>query len=280
MAIRLTIAEPDAVTLGVGDNEAATLGVGSTTVVSVNDYEELRNKPSIEGVELVGDVSLDELGAYTKAETDALLSEKADEDDIPSLDGYATEAWVENKHYLTEHQSLEGYATEQWVEDKRYLTTETDPVFKASAAYDITASDVSNWNNKSDFSGNYNDLTNKPTIPSKTSQLTNDSGFITDAGVTSWNNQTGAVTFTETDPTVPAWAKAPNKPTYTASEVGAVPTSRKVNNKALSADITLTASDVDALPSNTPIPTKTSDLTNDSGYITLGDLPIYNGGVQ
>lgn len=27
--------------------------------------------------------------------------------------------------------------------------------------------------------------------------------------------------FTETDPTVPAWAKAENKPTYTASEVGA-----------------------------------------------------------
>ncbi len=29
------------------------------------------------------------------------------------------------------------------------------------------------------FSGNYNDLTNKPTIPTKTSQLTNDSGFLT-----------------------------------------------------------------------------------------------------
>ena len=28
------------------------------------------------------------------------------------------------------------------------------------------------------------------------------------------------------------------------------------------------------------IPTKTSDLTNDSGFITLADLPIYNGGVS
>ena len=27
--------------------------------------------------------------------------------------------------------------------------------------------------------------------------------------------------YTETDPTVPAWAKDPSKPTYTASEVGA-----------------------------------------------------------
>lgn len=29
------------------------------------------------------------------------------------------------------------------------------------------------------FSGSYNDLTNKPTIPTKTSDLTNDSGFLT-----------------------------------------------------------------------------------------------------
>ena len=29
--------------------------------------------------------------------------------------------------------------------------------------------------------------------------------------------------FTETDPTVPAWAKEPAKPTYTAAEVGAIP---------------------------------------------------------
>lgn len=29
--------------------------------------------------------------------------------------------------------------------------------------------------------------------------------------------------YTETDPTVPAWAKADKKPTYTASEVGALP---------------------------------------------------------
>lgn len=48
-------------------------------------------------------------------------------------------------------------------------------------------------------------------IPSKVSDLTNDSGFIT----------------TETDPTVPSWAKASSKPTYTANEVGAIPTSAK-----------------------------------------------------
>lgn len=52
----------------------------------------------------------------------------------------------------------------------------------------------------------------------------------------------------------------------TAADVGAVPTSRTVNNKALSGNITLSASDVGALPSSTAIPSKTSDLTNDSGF--------------
>ena len=48
-----------------------------------------------------------------------------------------------------------------------YITgyTETDPVFTASAAHGISSSDISNWNGKSDFSGSYNDLTDKPTIP-------------------------------------------------------------------------------------------------------------------
>ena len=50
-------------------------------------------------------------------------------------------------------------------------------------------------------------LPSSTTIPSKTSDLTNDSGFLT----------------SETDPTVPSWAKASSKPTYTASEVGALP---------------------------------------------------------
>jgi len=42
----------------------------------------------------------------------------------------------------------------------------------------VTAQEKTTWNNKSDFSGSYNDLTNKPTIPSKTSDLTNDSKFV------------------------------------------------------------------------------------------------------
>lgn len=41
--------------------------------------------------------------------------------------------------------------------------------------------------------------------------------FVTDAEKSTWN----AKLSTETDPTVPAWAKAETKPSYTAAEVGA-----------------------------------------------------------
>ena len=53
-----------------------------------------------------------------------------------------------------------------------------------------------------------------------------------------------------------------------------VPNTRTVNNKALSENITLTASDVGALPGTTFIPTKTSDLVNDSGFITGSRIEI------
>ena len=54
------------------------------------------------------------------------------------------------------------------------------------------------------------------TVPTKISELTNDSGYLT--------------SFTETDPTVPAWAKAESKPSYTASEVGAAPASHAIDS--------------------------------------------------
>ena len=43
----------------------------------------------------------------------------------------------------------------------------------------ITSEKIQSWNNKSEFNGNYNTLTNKPTLPVKLSDLTNDSNYIT-----------------------------------------------------------------------------------------------------
>lgn len=123
-------------------------------------------------------------------------------------------------------------------------------------------------------------------IPTKTSQLTNDSGYIKG--------------YTETDPTVPSWAKAETKPSYSKSEVGLGNVDNvkqysannpppypvtSVNGKT--GEVTLdaaavgarpstwtpSASDVGALPESTTIPTKTSQLTNDSGFVKSSDIP-------
>ena len=152
---------------------------------------------------------------------------------------------------------------------------ENDPVFTASPAYRITSTDIDNWNSMVSGGG--------ITGITMNGKSKGTSGVV----------DLGTVVTEETDPTVPSWAKASTKPTYTASEVGAVPTTRTVNGKELSSDIsltstdigavprsrtvngkaltgniTLTAEDVGALPSSTVIPTKVSELTNDSGFTT------------
>lgn len=48
----------------------------------------------------------------------------------------------------------------------------------------VTDTEKEKWNGKSDFSGSYNELTDKPTIPSKLSELTNDSGYAKKSEVT------------------------------------------------------------------------------------------------
>ena len=93
-------------------------------------------------------------------------------------------------------------------------------------------------------------------IPTNVSDLPNDAGYLT--------------SYTETDPTVPAWAKAVSKPAYTASEVGALP------------DTTTIPSDVSDLTDNNGLlvhfsgdytdltnkPINVSAFTNDAGYLT------------
>ena len=71
--------------------------------------------------------------------------------------------------YLTEHQDLSEYA----------LKTDLHKHTNKNVLDTITQEKIDGWNNKSDFSGSYNDLSDKPTIPTKTSQLTNDSGYLT-----------------------------------------------------------------------------------------------------
>ena len=137
--------------------------------------------------------------------------------------------------------------------------------------------------------------TDIPSVPTKVSDLNNDSGFITSV---SWSdvsskpstfapeahNQAsstinaltgydksvtgGTGALSTSDALNVALAKLENALDGKQASGSYVPTTRTVNGKALSSNITLSASDVSALPSSTTIPTKVSDLTNDSGFIS------------
>jgi hypothetical protein len=68
---------------------------------------------------------LDEIGGgLDEEQLAAYLTENnyAKTGDIPSLDGYATEAWVTGRGYITS-AALNGYATQSWVVGKGYATT-------------------------------------------------------------------------------------------------------------------------------------------------------------
>ena len=136
-----------------------------------------------------------------------------DKPTIPSLDGYATEQWVEGKHYLVAND-VSTFVDASTV----YTKVQVDNKLALKADKSEIPTKTSDLNNDSGFvsgndlanvatSGSYNDLidkptipaapvqsdwnendttnlayiNNKPTIPSKTSDLTNDSDFITQA---------------------------------------------------------------------------------------------------
>lgn len=172
----------------------------------LTEHQDLSDYATEEYVdEAVSHVAVD---AYTKAQTDALLDEKADSDDLSAV------ALSGNYNDLSNKPTIPPTVTEETVSGWGFTKntgnynkpsggipksdlasavqtslgkadsalqsyTETDPVFNASPAKGISSADITNWNNKSDFSGSYDDLTNKPTIPTvptKLSEFTDDLG--------------------------------------------------------------------------------------------------------
>lgn len=103
---------------------------------------------------------------------------------------------------------------------------ETDPVFTASPAAEITTDDITNWNSKTSVTESTVSgwgFTKNTGTYSKPSSGIPKTDLATAVQTSLGKADTALQSFTETDPTVPSWAKAASKPTYTASEVGARP---------------------------------------------------------
>ena len=114
---------------------------------------------------------------YTKSEVDTSLESKADKSEIPSLNGYATEQWVGQQGYLTEHQPLKTINGETIVGNGDITISggeETDPVWTAEKVNYYTKTEVnSSLESKAD-------KTEIPIVPTNVSAFTNDAGYLTE----------------------------------------------------------------------------------------------------
>lgn len=127
---------------------------------------------------------------------------------------------------------------------------EEDPIFKDSPAYTITYNDINAWNHKSDFSGNYNDLTHKPNL-NQYATIT----YVT-SGLSNKVDKESGMGLSQNSFTTEEKNKLASLENYDDSAI--------VEALSEKADIS-------------DIPTATSDLDNDSGFITknVDDLTYY-----
>ena len=190
---------------------------------------------------------------------------------------------------------------------------------KANSSHTHTKSQITDFPSLATVatSGSYSDLSNKPTIPSKTSQLSNDSGFLTShqslsnystlantvkslsisgKTITVTPGSGSAYTLTTQDNnTWTAMVGATSSANGSVGYVNAVPPKDGYNTKYLRADgtwqvppdhtytvnnatltiqkngttvKTFTANASSDVTCNITVPTKTSELTNNSGFIT------------
>lgn len=161
----------------------------------------------------------------------------------------------------------------------------------------------------SNFSGSYTDLSNKPTIPSKTSELQNDSGFLTQhqdisgkqdkatleqdvaaKGFTkntgTYSKPAGGIPKTDLSDSVQASLGKADTALQEHQSLAAYRTAeaQDIIDNGKQDKITSTNKLAYSLISGTPtiptVPTNVSAFTNDEGYLTLATLPKYEGVVE
>ena len=197
------IVKPDGTTITV-DADGTIHSVGGGGTAGTTDYENLENKPSVNGIELSGNkttsdlgITAESVGADAAGSASTALSDAKDYTDtkIADLVGGAPST-LDTLKEISDALGESGEAVEAINQaignklDKNGDSKDNTVTFtQASTRENIASTEkhstlfgkIAKWfaDLKSvAFSGSYNDLSNKPTIPTKTSELENDSGFM------------------------------------------------------------------------------------------------------
>ena len=297
-----------------------------TITLGENSIVPLTASSNLDATKLVGNVP-SATKAIQDGNGDVIVDTYAKKTDIPSLSEYATQTWVQNQGYLTQHQSLaeyalkteipivptkvsafendagyltshqslKDYATKSWVQNQGYLTQHQDISGLATKRELQTVENkiptiptkVSAFENDVGYLTQHQSLANyalKSELPKNVSDLTNDAKYITASGapVQSVNVKTGTISLNANDvgalpstTTIPVVNNAKLTIQQNGTEVG-----NFTANSAVDTTVNITVptklselEDDSSFAKTSELPTKTSELENDSGYITSSDIP-------
>ena len=225
------------------------------------NYNDLTHKPNLSMVATTGDY--DDLSNKPTIPTDyvSYLPQELTEDQkgqVRSNIGAGASSFSGDYNDLTNKPTIPS-KTSDLVNDSGFITTETEPQFTASPAHGITSQDITDWNNKSDFSGSYNDLTDKPSLATVATSGDYDD---LDNKPTIPDPQVQA-DWTESDSTKASYIK--NKPSMPSAQI------QSDWNQTNSSEVDY----IKNKPTIPTVPTNVSDFNNDAGYISSETDPVF-----
>ena len=260
-----------------------------------HDYSSISNTPSIPTK--VGDLTNDQNYA-SKAYVESRIANVTTGGEIDlsyyaTIDMLSAKVDKENGKELINTEKIEKLDT---IEDhaNNYHHPATHAAEMINESYErrfVSTDDLFTWNKKSNFSGNYSDLEGKPEIPTKTSQLENDSSFATTTQLATKAEKSHVHNYSEIEDTPNlfsgAYADLTGKPTIPKvisqleNDLNFVNITQ-LNTKAdkvhthsynnLEDLPTLFSGNYNDLLNKPTVPSKTSELTNDSSFTTSTQL--------
>ena len=224
----------------LSDENGNTINATATTESS-KQIKDFSLKTGVSGQE---DILVQDNGVTKRIKSNELI-------DTVDLTGYATETYVQNK--IAEASlsggevDLSGYATKDELSTKANKS-ELHSHSNKTVLDGITSAKVTEWNNKSTFDGNYNSLTNKPTIPT------------VDVNKNYVDTQLAKKANKSDIPSLNGYATE----TYVQNKIAEA----SLSGGEVDLSGYATKDDLNTKADKSTIPTKVSQLTNDKGYLT------------